>query len=129
MSGRFLLDTNTIIAIFRGDSEVLLKLGQAHTAFVPAIALGELYYGARKSSRTASNLERIEQFASASDVLACDGSTAQHYGAIKNRLRELGRPIPENDIWIAALARQHGLTVATGDHHFGAIEGLDVEVW
>lgn len=129
MNGRFLLDTSTIISLFRGDPEVLLKLSQARAAFVPTIALGELYYGAHKSARVSSNLERIEQFALASDVLVCDGSTAKHYGAIKNRLRELGRPIPENDIWIAALARQHGLTVATRDQHFGAIEALDVEAW
>jgi tRNA(fMet)-specific endonuclease VapC len=53
----------------------------------------------------------------------------QYYGAIKNHLRAKGRPIPENDIWIATAAKQHQLTLVTRDGHFQAIEGLLVEQW
>ncbi len=55
--------------------------------------------------------------------------TARFYGTVKKRLQENGRPIPENDIWIAAIALQHGLTVATGDPHFDHVEDLLVEAW
>ena len=62
-------------------------------------------------------------------MLACDASTARFYGEIKNRLRAQARPIPENDVWIAAIALQHGLVLATRDEHFAAVDGLACERW
>lgn len=62
-------------------------------------------------------------------MLACDLDTAREYGVIKNALREKGRLIPENDIWIAAIARQHDLTLVTRDEHFKEIKHLKVEMW
>ena len=59
-------------------------------------------------------------------ILVCDTETARQYGRIKVELRRKGRPIPENDMWIAAVALQHGLTLATRDAHFDAIDGLTV---
>lgn len=94
------------------------------TVFIPSIALGELYYGVRKSARAQENMAHIDAFAEASSVVACDAETAQQYGAIKNDLRTKGRPLPENDIWIAALARQGELTLVTRDHHFSEIADL-----
>jgi len=61
--------------------------------------------------------------------LICDIETATHYARIKNDLRLKGKPIPENDIWIAALALQHGLILATRDAHFGEVDGLTVVRW
>jgi tRNA(fMet)-specific endonuclease VapC len=55
--------------------------------------------------------------------------TAQYYGEIKNRLRAKGRPLPENDIWIAAVAKQYGLVIVSCDKHFNEIDSLVVEVW
>jgi tRNA(fMet)-specific endonuclease VapC len=110
MSGRYLLDTNIIIAIFAEEPAVLQRVAAAEEVFVPVIVLGELYYGARKSARAAANIDRIDEFASAATTLSCDAATAQQYGRIKNDLRAKGLPIPENDIWIAAIAAQHGLT-------------------
>jgi tRNA(fMet)-specific endonuclease VapC len=79
-------------------------LAAADAVFVPVVALGELYYGARKSGRIEQNLERLDEFAAAAMLLDCNQATAQHYGEIKNSLRTKGRPIPENDIWIGAAA-------------------------
>jgi tRNA(fMet)-specific endonuclease VapC len=62
-------------------------------------------------------------------VLGCDTATARQYGRIKNALRARGRPIPDNDIWIAAIALQHDLTLLSRDRHFGAVAGLVVETW
>lgn len=129
MSGRFLLDTNIVIAILAVDAAVQQNLKQAADVFIPSIVLGELYYGARKSTRVNSNLQAVDQFAAANRVLLCDSTTAQQYGLVKNLLREKGRTIPENDIWIAAMAKQHGLTLVSRDNHFDEVEGLSLERW
>ena len=128
MPGSTLLDTTTVIALFAADTAVCDRIARA-SVLVSSTVLGELYYGALKSSRSASNLARIEEFASSVGVLACDAGTARHYAQVKERLRARGRPIPENDIWIAAVALQHSLPLATRDDHFQAVEGLRVENW
>jgi tRNA(fMet)-specific endonuclease VapC len=117
MSGRFLLDSNIIIALFGGEVTVQEHLAQANEVFVSSIVLGELYFGARKSNQVEENLTRIDELAASSAILGCDTDTAREYGLIKNHLREKGRPIPENDIWIAAIARQHDLILVTRDSH------------
>ena len=129
MNGRFLLDTNIIIAFFAGEASIHVRLGQLEEVFVPYIVLGELYYGAYKANRTEMNLERIDKFTVQSAVLGCDTDTAREYGLIKNELRQKGRPIPENDIWVAAIAQQHDLILVTRDKHFGEIENLKQEMW
>ena len=91
--------------------------------------IGELYYGARKSSRVKDNIARIDEFARNNVILSCDLETARRYGQVKDRLRQKGRPIPENDIWIAALALQYGLTLVSRDSHFGECEELTFETW
>lgn len=129
MSGRFLLDTNTVIALFGNEASVKEHLAQADEVFVSSIVLGELYYGAFKSSRAEDNLRRIDEFATSCAVLCCDRDTAKEYGSIKNRLREKGTPIPENDIWISAIAKQHDIILVTSDKHFGEVENLKQEMW
>ncbi len=128
MPGRVLLDTNLIIAFFSGEKAVSQRFAETEV-LVSSTVLGELYYGARKSVHTAVNLARIEQFAASVQVLSCDAVTAQHYGQIKDRLRMKGHPIPENDIWIAAVAQQYGLPLATRDEHFKIVDGLALENW
>ncbi|RKO65748.1 MULTISPECIES: type II toxin-antitoxin system VapC family toxin [Desulfofundulus] len=129
MSGKFLLDTNIVIALFAGDESVQEKLMEANKVFVPCIVLGELYYGAHKSSQVEKNLARLAEFASSSTVVACDTGTAREYGLIKDQLRKKGRPIPENDIWIAAISRQYDFVLVTRDVHFSEIEDLKIEKW
>lgn len=129
MTGRFLIDTNIVIALFASDSTVKQHLSNAIEVFTAAIVLGELYYGAYKSSRTKENISRINEFGFKNTVLLCDALTAQWYGQVKNSLRKKGRPIPENDIWIAAIALQYDLILVTRDDHFQEIDGLQVERW
>ena len=83
-----------------------------------------LYYGVNKSAHRAANAARVDAFADELTVFECDAETARHYGAIKDELRLKGRPVPENDIWIAAIAIQRGLMLATRDSHFNQIPGL-----
>ena len=129
MAGKYLLDTNIVIASFAADPGVLEHLRTADTAIIPSIVFGELYYGAQRSSRVQSNLGRLDELATQSPQVPCNLGTAQRYGIIKQSLRTRGRPLPENDIWVAAIAIQHSLTLVTRDQHFSEIEGLRLERW
>jgi len=129
MSGRYLLDTNIVIALFADEAAVKDNLAKADEVFTSSATIGELCFGARKSGRIKENLTRIDEFAANIVVLGCDTETARRYGDIKNALRVKGRPLPENDIWIAAIAFQHDLTLITRDDHFSEIGGLKTMVW
>lgn len=129
MAGRYLLDTNIVIALFKQDAKVLQQLALAEEILIPTMVIGELFYGAHHSARVQRNLNEVQAFAALAPVLACDLMTAEVYGQIKNELKAKGNPIPENDIWIAATARQHGLTLVTRDLHFQKIDRLPIETW
>jgi tRNA(fMet)-specific endonuclease VapC len=129
MNGRVLLDTNIVIALIAEDSSVRQGLELAAEVFVPSIVLGELYYGARSSAQKDRNLARVDEFAAASALLAADAETAADYGLIEAALRAKGHLIPDNDIWVAAIARQHNLTLITRDAHFQEVEGLSISSW
>jgi tRNA(fMet)-specific endonuclease VapC len=129
MNGKLLLDTNAVVALFRQDSAVTKRLAAATEVFLPLTVVGELHYGAENSVRPDENHEKVAQLAASSSVLFCDLVTARRYGQIKHTLRLKGRPIPENDLWIAAIALQHGLTIISRDQHFSEIEGLSLEGW
>lgn len=127
---RHLLDTNIFIALFAGDEQVRSRLMQAQEVFTSSVVIGELYYGAWKSQRVAENVLRIERLAATVSLLECGVGTAQRYGMLKNELRSRGKPIPENDIWIAATALEHGLVLVSRDQHFRHVSDLVMlEVW
>lgn len=129
MSGRFLLDTNIVIALFADEAIVKDNLAQTSEVFIPSIVIGELCYGARKSGRVEANLARVDELVSGSTILVCDAEAARQYGEVKNKLRLKGRPLPENDVWIAALALQHDLILVTRDAHFQEVESLQTVAW
>jgi tRNA(fMet)-specific endonuclease VapC len=129
VNGRFLLDTNIVIALLNRETAAETRLAEATEAYLSSIVLGELYYGSRNSARSKANIVRLEGFAANRIVLPCDIGTAREYGLIRKLLRDKGSPIPENDIWIAATARQHSLTLVTRDAHFAAIDDLVQESW
>ena len=129
MSGKYLLDTNIVIALFAEDPSVQKHIAKAEEIFIPATVIGELFFGAFKSGRPKANSAHIENFAAGNAVLACDIGTSKESGRIKHRLHKKGRPIPENDIWIAALAMEHGLTLVSRDEHFEKIDELKRALW
>lgn len=129
MNGRFLLDTNIVIAIFAKDASVIESLEETEEVYVPITVLGELFYGAQKSSRVEANISLINEFAESCSVVTCDTETALLYGNIKNNLRIKGRPIPENDIWIAAIAKRYAMTLVSRDDHFKEIDELLTLTW
>ena len=126
---RFLLDTNIIIALFGEDYNIHERMANASEVFIPSIAVGELYFGAYKSQKIEENITRIDEFVLNNTVLTCNAATAKLYGNIKKRLKGKGKPLPENDIWIAAIAQQYDLRLVTRDTHFQIIENLKIESW
>lgn len=128
-SGRYLLDTNIVIAIFADEVMVQERRRSVDKVFLPSPAIGELYFGARKSDRSTENLVKINEIVQQIRILPCNLGTARWYGIIKDQLRRKGCLIPDNDIWIAAIAMQHGLILVTRDTHFDEVESLQTEYW
>ena len=130
MSGKKdLLDTNIIIDFLQGRKGLKDKFFEAGYIGIPHIVTGELYYGAELSFNPVKNLENIKDFLRSFDILASNDITSVYYAKIKKQLKLQGNPIPENDIWIGALALQYKLTLATNDQHLKLIEGLTIEMW
>jgi tRNA(fMet)-specific endonuclease VapC len=128
MSGN-VLDTNAVIALQKKEETILKLFDSDQETLIPVIVMGELYYGAHNSGRVKENLEFLAEFVTANTILACDAETARWYGRIRHELKTKGRPIPENDVWIAALAMQHDLALITRDTHFGYVTGLKTVTW
>ena len=129
MAGSLLLDTSCVIDLFARNPGAERIVAAAPELYLPSIALGELLYGAERSTRRTANVEQVEELAASMAILSCDAETAWHYGAIKSSLRTKGRPLPDNDIWIASVAQQHELTVAARDAHFREVPGLALLTW
>ena len=128
-SGEFLVDTNALIKLLTRDPTLRWRMGHDFSCFLSIVSLGELFAGAHQSARVAFNLAEVQRISSEIPVIACDLEIANEYGRIQSSLRRRGRPIPQNDIWIAATAVRHGMTIITLDKHFQWIEGLAVEIW
>jgi tRNA(fMet)-specific endonuclease VapC len=128
MDGRYALDTNIVSALISNESRAVQYVAVRNDLALPSIVIGELYYGAFCSGKVAANLAKVEFIIQKATVLNCDHQTALLYGEIKQRLRKKGRPIPENDVWIAALAMQYETILATRDAHFNEVDGLKIEI-
>lgn len=124
-----LLDTSIVVRHFRDGNAFMSKLAAYEELYLPQAALAELYAGAFRSARTEKNLGQIRRFLEAVDVLVPDESTPELYGRISAQLSHAGTMIPQNDIWIAAVAMQCGLPLATADQHFQHVNGLTVLLW
>ena len=125
----YLLDTNIIAALFKGEKNIADKMDEATDVCIPTIVMGELHYGAQYSTKVRSNTKNINRLSVYYKILNATENTALIYGIIKANLRKKGKPIPENDIWIAAIAQENELTLVTRDKHFDEIEGLQIVCW
>ena len=129
MAGEVILDSSVAIPFLTGETGVVHAVGEAERVYVPVAVVGELFYGARKSNRVAVELQRVEAFVADAIVLQSDLETGRVYAQIKHELRLKGRLLPENDMWIAAVARQHDKPLATRDAHFNIVSGLTLVWW
>lgn len=126
---KLLIDTNIIVDIFNGNKSFADKVHENKKAYVPAIVLGELYVGINRVSSPGKHLEKLQNFLTLCDIINVDEDTARIYGNISAKLLKKGKPIPTNDIWIAAVAIQNDFTLITGDKHFKEIESLKTRSW
>jgi len=129
VNGKYLFDTNIIIALFKSEEAITNKLKNRIEIYIPSIAIGELFYGAYKSIKVAENKKRINDFVTSINCLQVTDNTADFYGSIKNQLKKAGTPIPENDIWIAAIAQENNLTLVTRDAHMEKVDNISIEFW
>jgi tRNA(fMet)-specific endonuclease VapC len=124
-----LLDTSVVIRHFRREPPVTERMDAAEALYLPAVVLGELYHGAFRGRHREKELRWIQELLPAVTVLGITAKTAELFGQIGAELSLAGTPIPTNDVWVAALAREHGLPVATDDAHYARVRGLTVLRW
>jgi len=123
-----LIDTNIYSYALKGDDEVVEILKKVEQIGISVISIGELLSGFKGGGREQKNREELENFLDSPRVVVypLDEDTSEFYAEIINNLREIGKPVPTNDIWIAAVAFQNGLKLFTKDNHFKAIAGLSL---
>lgn len=124
-----ILDTNAVIALNRQDEELGRLLKRLACPAVTLFTLGELYFGAAKSRQVDANWKRVAEISEIFEVILPSTATAECFGRAALALKAIGRPIPNSDLWIAALCVEHGLPIITRDHHFDHVPGLRVQGW
>ena len=129
MIGKTCLDSSVVIALLRGDSGISEKIERLVSPVLTSFALAEIIFGAKLSRQKAGNRRVIDQFTARCIVLYPNAATLETYADLKVQLRGQGTPIPENDIWIAALCLQHDLALAFRDKHFDSVPGLKKLHW
>lgn len=129
VSGKIALDSNAVIGYQRGDQPILPIITEAEELYLPATVLGEVAYGAIASSRPEKNLTLFMDFAQNCVILNIDRDVALRYARVRKNLRARGEPIPENDIWIAAICIENNVPILTRDSHFKQVDGLEIVTW
>jgi len=124
-----ILDTNALSAIGDDEPKAVRIFNQAESIELPVIVLGEYRFGIAQSRRRKEYEKWLEELIAAVRVLPVDQETSAHYARIRAELRKAGKPIPSNDIWIAALCRQHRLPVMSQDKHFDSVRDLQRVGW
>jgi tRNA(fMet)-specific endonuclease VapC len=120
---RVALDTNRITDLFRGDLELAEQLGTAEEVWIPLFVLGEIKAGFQGGTQQRHNEGLLNRLLAKPTVgvLLPSRETAEHYARIFVQLRRAGTPVPDNDLWIAALVLEHDLALITRDPHFERI--------
>ena len=119
-----ILDTNALSAWAEGRAAVESPLRVAQRLVVPSVVLGEYYFGIRQSRHRNRYEDWLARYLPLTEIALVTSATADAYADIRLELRRRGTPIPPNDVWIAALARQHGLALLSNDGHFDTVDGV-----
>jgi len=123
---KILLDTNVYSALMRGHEAVAEQIRMAEHILISTVVAGELLYGFRHGNRYQQNRNQFESFLTSPfvELLPVTFTTADRFGIIAASLRRRAKPIPSNDIWIAAHALETGADLLSFDAHFAEVEGL-----
>lgn len=124
-----ILDTNALSAVADEHPALASMLANADQLALPVVVLGEYRYGIGQSRYRARYEQWLEDLIADSRVLDVTEATTHHYAAIHLELRQAGKPIPTNDLWIAALSRQHSLSILSRDRHFDLVRGIVRVEW
>ena len=124
-----ILDTNALSAVAEGNTGIMPILANAQELALPVVVIGEYRYGIARSRHRAKYRRWLDSLIADCTVLDIIEETTHHYAAVNIELREAGKPIPTNDLWIAALCRQHALPLLSRDRHFDAVSGLQRLDW
>jgi len=124
-----ILDTNGLSALPEGDAALEPIIRRAAQLAIPVIVLGEYRYGISQSRHRARYERWLVEYLREFRILDVDQTTTISYSAVRAELKKAGTPIPANDVWIAALCRQHSLPLISRDRHFDAVRGITRVVW
>lgn len=124
-----ILDTNAVSALFAGDEALAVVLASDERHQLPVMVIGEYRYGLLRSKYRQRLEPLLNILIHESILLGIDLETTNHFALVRDELRCSGTPIPENDVWIAALARQHAEPVISRDEHFDSVSGLIRHGW
>jgi tRNA(fMet)-specific endonuclease VapC len=125
-----ILDTNALSAFVDGVPAIRSVIRETGLELaLPAVVYGEYLFGVRQSRLRLEYEAWLKENLRVLEMLPIGAETAHHYAAVRSELKASGKPIPSNDIWIAALARQHGRPILSRDRHFEAVPGLRVLSW
>lgn len=129
MSGEIALDTSAAIRFLNGDTTITERILALPEITLPMVVVGELLFGAENSTRPLQNLPRYLEFISACRAVPLGRETATIYAQTRLALKRKGRPIPMNDVWIAAQCIEHSWVLVTDDTDFDYVDGLILERW
>ena len=118
-----ILDTNALSAIADNDPNIIALLARTDVLAIPVMVLGEYRYGIAQSRNRSAYETWLQELLNDCLVLDINELTTRCYAEINLELRRSGRPIPTNDLWIAALCRQHALPLVSRDRHFDLVPG------
>jgi len=122
------LDTNVITKLLDNDPAAISLIHKIDNVFTSVVVVGELYFAAANSSKREVNLKNFQEALACVEIISIDDDVCMSYAKIKLELKKKGKPIPDNDIWIAACAHAKGLSVATFDQHFSEISQIELVV-
>jgi predicted nucleic acid-binding protein len=124
-----ILDTNAVSALLEGDPALEQLLAHEVRHELPVIVIGEYRYGLARSRLRRRLAPLLDELIRESTVLSIGLATAAAYASVRSALRARGTPIPENDVWISALALEHGLDIASRDGDFDRVAGIRRRGW
>ncbi|TAE19587.1 MAG: type II toxin-antitoxin system VapC family toxin [Bacteroidetes bacterium] len=126
VTDKIALDTNIAVDVLNAKTATITLLEAYNTIYLPVTVCGELLFGAKNSSKKVQNEQKYKDFIAQYEVLNVHDAVAEEYAEIRKQLKDKGNPIPENDIWIAAICKVNDVPLITHDKHFSHVEGLAI---
>jgi len=126
---KYLADTNILIAFINNEQKIVEKFNLIDEIYVSCISIGELFLGANLSMKKDKNIFLINSLLACCKMYDINLQTAKFYAKIKADLRQIGKPIPDNDMWIVATALENNLVIASRDKHILNLNNISSEKW